>query len=444
MIVKGNQRGGAMKLAQHLLNRTDNDHVNVHELRGFASSSLSSAMQEALAISKGTQCRKFLFSVSLNPPETANVTAQDLSKAADLVEERLGLSGQPRALVIHEKEGRRHAHAIWSRIDPETMTAIKLDFYKLRLKDVSKELFLEHGWRMPEGLKDLGMRDPATFSREEWQQAKRCGQDAKTLKGLFADCWASSDNASSLRQALAERGFVLARGDRRAAVAIDYRGEVHALARWAGVKTKEVRARLGDLDSLPDVAAAKGEIAGRMTRQIDGYIADIRQSLKRGGATLALKKAQLKERHLAEREALKESQAARWVAETQARAARFRGGVRGLWDRISGKHKQIQRQNEAEAYQAIARDDGEREALIATQLDERRALQADVAAMRQNHHEELARLREDVLHYAGLGPRDAGPDKSPTIVPGRSRDSSTIMQREDRERGGDDDRDPSR
>ncbi|XWN29331.1 MAG: relaxase/mobilization nuclease domain-containing protein [Devosia sp.] len=439
MIVKGNQRGGATALARHLLNREDNDHVTVQELRGFASGTLSSAMQEALAISKGTQCRKFLFSVSLNPPENANVTAKDLAAAADKVEERLGLSDQPRALVIHEKEGRRHGHAVWSRINAETMTAIKLDFYKFRLKDVSKELFREHGWRMPEGLKELGERDPSTFTREEWQQAKRVRQDAAKLKGMFRECWETSDNAASLGQALSERGFVLARGDRRAAVAVDYRGEVYALARWSGVKTKEVKARLGDLDALPDVSAAKSQIASRMSRKVEGYIADVQNSLKRGAAILALKKAQLKERHLAEREALKEEQAQRWVTETQERAARFRSGMRGLWDRISGRHKQTRRENEAEAYKAIARDDLERESLVANQLEERRALQADVKAMRTHHHEEMGKLREDALHYASLEDRGASPDR----IPEPSHSHTKTMQQIERERGSGD-RDPSR
>lgn len=33
-------------------------------------------------------------------------------------------------MVFHEKEGRRHARAVWSRIDAETMTAKQLSFFK--------------------------------------------------------------------------------------------------------------------------------------------------------------------------------------------------------------------------------------------------------------------------------------------------------------------------
>jgi|GEM_PF-5438686 len=37
MILKGNQRSSARQLAVHLLNERDNEHVEVHEIRGFAS-----------------------------------------------------------------------------------------------------------------------------------------------------------------------------------------------------------------------------------------------------------------------------------------------------------------------------------------------------------------------------------------------------------------------
>lgn len=66
MILKGNQRGGANNLAIHLL-KNENEHVEIHELRGFASDSLVSALNEAYAVSRGTRCKKFLFSLSLNP-----------------------------------------------------------------------------------------------------------------------------------------------------------------------------------------------------------------------------------------------------------------------------------------------------------------------------------------------------------------------------------------
>ncbi|MFZ2168763.1 MAG: hypothetical protein WAW61_03895, partial [Methylococcaceae bacterium] len=63
MILVGNQRGGAKNLATHLL-KEENEHVEVHEIRGFASQNLAAALKEADAISRATRCKQFLFSLS--------------------------------------------------------------------------------------------------------------------------------------------------------------------------------------------------------------------------------------------------------------------------------------------------------------------------------------------------------------------------------------------
>ena len=173
MILKGSQRGGARRLAAHLLNTKDNEHVEIHEIRGFIADTLREALDEAHAVSKGTRCRQFLFSVSLNPPETENVPVSVFEDAIDRIESKTGLKGQPRAIVFHEKDGRRYAHAVWSRIDPENMKAINLPYFKNRLHELSKSLFLEHGWKLPRGMIDRARRNPLNFTREEWHQAKR-------------------------------------------------------------------------------------------------------------------------------------------------------------------------------------------------------------------------------------------------------------------------------
>jgi hypothetical protein len=154
MILKGSQRGGGQDLAVHLMRADDNEHIALHELRGFASETLKNAFKETQAISRGTKCRQYLFSLSLSPPEGQRVPVEVFEAAIERIEDRLGLSGQPRAIVFHEKEGRRHAHCVWSRIDAETKTARPLPFFKNKLMDVSRDLYLEHGWRMPRGMID--------------------------------------------------------------------------------------------------------------------------------------------------------------------------------------------------------------------------------------------------------------------------------------------------
>ena len=214
MTLKGNPRAGAKQLAAHLLKAEENEHVELHELRGFVGDDLHAALQEIHAVSRGTRCGQFLFSLSLNPPETAKVTDRDFRAAIRAVEQKLGLAGQPRAIVFHEKEGQRHAHCIWSRIDTDSMTVINLPHFKRKLRDVSRELYIEHGWKIPLGLVDSRQRDSLNFTRSEWQQAKRARQDPKALKSLFQEFRAISDSRAAFAKALEERGYILARGDR--------------------------------------------------------------------------------------------------------------------------------------------------------------------------------------------------------------------------------------
>jgi len=84
-----------------------------------------------------------MFSVSVNPPQNETALPEYFENALARIEEKLGLSGQSRVVVFHEKEGRRHAHCIWSRIDAQEMKAINLPHYKRKLNEISKKLFLE-------------------------------------------------------------------------------------------------------------------------------------------------------------------------------------------------------------------------------------------------------------------------------------------------------------
>ncbi|MEO1041444.1 MAG: hypothetical protein AAFX52_04070 [Pseudomonadota bacterium] len=101
MILVGNSRGSAQGLAQHLLNAHNNEKVDVYEVSGFVSDTLTGALNEAQAVSRGTKCEKFLFSLSLNPPKNEAVDVDAFERAVDQAEDRLGLAGQPRAIVFH-------------------------------------------------------------------------------------------------------------------------------------------------------------------------------------------------------------------------------------------------------------------------------------------------------------------------------------------------------
>lgn len=262
MILNGNPRGSAEEMAFHLL-KDENEIVQIHELRGFVSRDLHGAFNEIYALSRGTKCDEFLYSLSLNPPPYADVPDAEFITAIEEAEKRLNLSGQPRAIVFHEKEGRRHCHVVWSRIDTQTMKARQQSFDKMKLTAYSRELFLEHGWEMPCGLAERGRSDPRNYTHAEHQQAQRVGKHAGQIKEEIQAAWAASDTQAAFEAALAESGYVLARGDKRSFVIIDAHGEIYSLPRVLKLKTKAVRARLGDPEHLPSVDDVLAELAQR-------------------------------------------------------------------------------------------------------------------------------------------------------------------------------------
>lgn len=411
MILKGSQRAGARQLAAHLLNERDNEHVRVHELRGFTADNLTGALTEAHAISKGTKCRQFMFSLSLNPPKGAEVSEALFEKAADQAERALGLNDQPRAIVFHEKEGRLHAHVVWSRIDASTMRAINLPHFKRKLNEVSRELYLEHGWSLPDGLRRDGGKSPLNFSLAEWQQAKRLGRDPREIKDVFRQAWARSDTLNALAAALAERGYFLAKGDRRGLVALDLDGEVYAVAKWAGVKVREARAKPGEA-ALPSIGAVRGEIARLVTDKLKAFAQDVRAKHKSEIAALSEHVDRLRDRHAKERTLLQSKQEERWARETQERADRLRAGLRGLWDNITGRARALRAINEEEAIRGIGRDRAQRDALIWAQRKERAPLQERLDALRKRHVQERNLLALEMVRH--LRSRAAAIEAPPT------------------------------
>lgn len=401
MILVGNQRGGAKDLALHLL-KQENEHVEVHEVRGFASDNLMAALNEAYAISRATRCKQFLFSLSLNPPKHENVSTETFKQAIERAEEKLGLNDQPRAIVFHEKNGRRHCHAVWSRIKLDEMKAVQLSFSKRRLIDLSRELFLEHGWTMPEGLKKSHARDPRNFTLAEWQQAKRIGKDPKQIKAVFQECWSLGKTQNAFAHALKEQGYLLARGDRRGFVAVDHRGEVFAVSKWVGIKTKEVRSRLIDEKSLPSVDEARIQIAKDMTARLETLSQEQITVFATRRAELEEKRHALVRQYQAERQRLIETQQSYWQDKQREWRSNFSKGIRGLFDRFTGRRKQIEERNEQEAWQVTLRQQQERDSLIFEQLETRRILQSRIERLEALKSYRLDELEHDRSQYQAI------------------------------------------
>jgi len=398
MILKGNQRAGGRQMALHLLNAEQNEHVNVHEVRGFIAEDVLGALNETYALSKGTQCKQFMYSLSLNPPQNERVDIGIFETTLDRIETKLGLEDQPRVVVFHEKEGRRHAHCVWSRIDVDKMKAINIAFPKRKLNDISKSRYLEHGWKMPDGFRDKTKKNPLNYTRAEWQQALRINRKPADIKRELLESWAVSDSKQSFETALQEQGYYLARGDRRGYVAVDVHGEVFSLSRQLGCNKKELAARLGKESTLPSVSDVKTNIHGKLSKLFKHYTDELTHHHKQQANPLRIAKRNMIKEHRDVRAKLDTFQKERWQAEENKRNSNIRKGFKGLFDKINGRYWKTRKRNERETRQCHVRDQKQREELINTQLGERQNLQVEINLLQENQEKERGALIRDLSH----------------------------------------------
>ena len=219
------------------------------------------------------------------------------------------------------------------------------------------------------------------------------------IKRSFQDCWAISDSRAAFAHALAERGLYLAKGDRRGFVAVDFQGEVYAIARWTGVKTKDVRDKLGSPKDLPSVDETRAMIAEKMAGMLEEHVDEQLKKFSAAGEALDVQRRALVRRQRQERKRLVEKQQARQMKEAKRRFARLPRGLKGIWQRITGNYSKIVRQNELEARQCKQRDRQEYQTLVERHLEERRSLQRQIKQLRRRCRASVDELHKDIRGY---------------------------------------------
>jgi hypothetical protein len=281
VVIKGKSVAGARRLTAHLTHRDTNERVQVLEIRGVVAEDLRGALLEMEAVSAGARTTKPFYHGSINTPAEERMTDEQRMQAIDRLEVTLGLTGQARTVVLHEKKGREHCHIVWSRIDLDRMAAISDSHNYRKHEEVARDLEREFGFKRVQGVhveRDGKERPERTPSHAEMLQAERTGMSPKEAKTRITALWQSTETGKEFAVALWNDGFVLARGDRRDFVVIDPMGGTHSLARRIeGAKAKDVRERMADLGEarLPNVLDAKqiqkarSEMAAELERRDD-------------------------------------------------------------------------------------------------------------------------------------------------------------------------------
>jgi hypothetical protein len=272
MIIKGKSRTTPQQLATHLGNAEKNERVSLVETRGTIAHDLRGALVEMDAYAIGTKCEKSLYHAAISPEPPHRLTDDQRTEAIDALEAKLGLGGHARVVVMHEKLGRQHIHVVWTRIDLEKMRSVSDSHNYRKHEEVARDLERRFGHDRVQGAhheRDGVARPDRTPSRAELQQQERTGITGKRVKDEVTSAFRASDGPEAFRAALEDRGYLLARGDRRDYVIIDLKGGIHSLARRIDeVKAAVLRKFMTELntETVPDIEHAREIIAERERR----------------------------------------------------------------------------------------------------------------------------------------------------------------------------------
>ena len=278
MIIKGACRTNGTQLGSYLgdyLNAEKNERVEMIELRGSATRSLSQSIANWEAEAKGTRCKKPLWHAQIAPAKHEFLTREQQLEAVSILEKKLGFEGQPRAIVMHEKkDGSQHLHVVWSRTDRATGKARRDAFTKYKNVAAAREIEERFGLQKvanPE-FKNKDKSKTREQRREEAKAAKEQASRPHTRqkdaerdqrKETITRLWHESDSGKAFRAALQDAGYILAGGKSRAFVVVDQQGQIHSLARQlSDADTAQVKERLKDIDpaSIPKAEHVQQQI----------------------------------------------------------------------------------------------------------------------------------------------------------------------------------------
>lgn len=266
MIIKGGSRSGPKQLAAHLLRTDTNETVRILDDTYSVSGDLMEALVDMQTLTMAVRGTKGLYHANIDPEAHYEMTDEQWFRAVEVLEKELGLDGQPRVVVMHEKKDRQHLHVVWARTDMEQLKLRSDSMNYPAHERASLALELEFGHEHVPGKhakKHLNRDQPtpvAEMNHAEWQQWERTGLHPKERKTLITELYQQSDTGQAFHAALNENGYILAKGDRRALVVVDMAGDAHSLTRQVnGARAAEIKGKLADVDleKLPSVEEAR-------------------------------------------------------------------------------------------------------------------------------------------------------------------------------------------
>lgn len=296
MIIKSSQRAGAKELALHLNKEVDIDGhpqtVHITDSRYLLQENdLSASLQDMEIMSKvAPRCQKHLYHVSVSPDTPMSAAEWDVFW--ETYETEFSLQNLAYIEVTHDHlnhDRPPHKHRVYERVDTTLEKAVELSHTKIRNEKIARILEYEFGHPLTIGkhnraiifrLQEEGREDIAQWMKAgrahqvdrpiaqkdhtDYQQEKRTQIPVEQIKTDLQTAWKQTDSGRAFAAAIAEKGYILARGDRRDFIIVDTAGGIHSPRRRLNVKAKDIRQRLADLnpDGFPTAEQLQQERRG--------------------------------------------------------------------------------------------------------------------------------------------------------------------------------------
>ena len=241
-------------MIRHLTRLDQNDRVDILEIDpSLPSQTIEAALTEWQTLVKSlTRSEKGFYEANINPRENEVLTREQWIEAANILEEKLGFTGQPRLIVQHEKLGREHIHVLWQSTIVEQGKVISDSHNYRKHEEAAMEIVrrfdLEPSPRK-HGLEKDVERPRAEFTQQDKQKAERSGIEPKDRNAFVTEAYEQSKTGGAFVQALENEGYYLARGDRKNIfMLVDPQFEAHKLGSCInGAKVSEIKQFLAPL-----------------------------------------------------------------------------------------------------------------------------------------------------------------------------------------------------
>jgi hypothetical protein len=166
---------------------------------------------------------------------------------------------------------------------------------------------------------------------------------------------------------------------------------------------------LPDSSRLKSVAEAQRQVADELTPAERKHIEAGKNAFAERMRPLDQQKLQIREKQRNARRQLIVHHTSEREANALEAKSRLPRGLRGLWDRITGRYQELRRQNEEAAAALRKRQGDEEQRMITAQLQERRELQLRIDAARKRQAALLLEMRADLNRFMRLGRTPTAP-----------------------------------